>query len=144
MDSSHVGSFYSPNSTKVNQIMDHMCGPDVFDQGFNQLPLMIKYIQACKDECYGVYFHEDENGTSSSSIMTYTIYTNSMKLSTDQRYITDSLQPAFSRMIRLRAISLRADIGLLLSALHFRIAFVSEVSGVTAFHRCRPYRIERR
>lgn len=104
MDPPYSGTFYSPNSSQVNQVMEHICGPEVFDQGFHQLSLMIKYLQACKEECYGVHFHinaddvsNDVEGNSTSSIMTYTIYTNHMKLDTKQRYITDSLHLSFTR-----------------------------------------------
>lgn len=109
MDPPYSGTFYSPNSSRVNQVMEHICGPEVFDQGFHQLSLMIKYLEACKEDCYGVHFHVDSeeavnstnegNGrNTSASIMSYTIYTNHMKLDTEQRYITDSVHLSFSRM----------------------------------------------
>lgn len=110
MDPPYGGTFYSPNSSQVNQVMEHICGSDVFDQGFQQPQLMIKYLQACKEDCYGVHFHvnddkdpsddvNDNDGNKTSSIMTYTIYTNHMKLDTKQRYITDSLHLSFTREI---------------------------------------------
>ncbi|KAL9874746.1 phospholipid-transporting ATPase ABCA3-like isoform 2-T2 [Glossina fuscipes fuscipes] len=89
----HSQTFYSPNTTEVNTFITKMCGVDKHIKRFSHPQIMVKHIEECKEYCVGVYFH---NFTSSRPLE-YTIYTNRMKLKTEQRYVTDSLGSSYSQ-----------------------------------------------
>lgn len=70
-----------------------MCGVNKHIKRFSHPQIMVKHIEECTEYCVGVYFHKFE----STRPLKYTIYTNRMKLKTEQRYVTDNLGSSYSR-----------------------------------------------
>lgn len=74
--------------------MEQICGNDLHIQSFSHRETLRKAVEECRERCEGVYieFPKDNGKT-----LKYTIFTNRMKIRTDQRYVTDSLDASFSR-----------------------------------------------
>uniref|UniRef100_A0A1B0A5P0 ABC transporter domain-containing protein n=1 Tax=Glossina pallidipes TaxID=7398 RepID=A0A1B0A5P0_GLOPL len=89
----HSQTFYSPNTTEVNNFITKMCGVNKHIKRFSHPQIMVKHIEECTEYCVGVYFHEFV----STRPLKYTIYTNRMKLKTEQRYVTDNLGSSYSQ-----------------------------------------------
>ncbi|XP_037819690.1 ATP-binding cassette sub-family A member 3 [Lucilia sericata] len=90
----HKQTFYAPDTPEVVTFMEQICGSDLNIQTFSHRETMMKTIEECKERCEGVYFEFPKVG---EKTLKYTIYTNRMKLRTDQRYVTDSLDTSFSQ-----------------------------------------------
>lgn len=94
MDVGYKQTFYAPDTPEVVAFIDQICGKDLNIKSFSHREIMIKTIEECKEKCEGVYFELPKSGLKS---LKYTIYTNRIKLRTDLRYVTDSLDTSFSR-----------------------------------------------
>lgn len=87
-------SFYAPDTPEVVALMEEICGSDLNIIKFSHRETMMKTIEECKERCEGVYFEVPKAG---EKTIKYTIYTNRMKIRTDRKYVTDSLDESFSR-----------------------------------------------
>uniref|UniRef100_A0A1A9V1P9 ABC transporter domain-containing protein n=1 Tax=Glossina austeni TaxID=7395 RepID=A0A1A9V1P9_GLOAU len=89
----HSQTFYSPNTTEVNSFITKICGVNKHIKRFSHPQVMVKHIEECTEYCMGIYFHK----FISTGPLKYTIYTNRMKLKTEQRYVTDNLGSSYSQ-----------------------------------------------
>ncbi|TMW41369.1 hypothetical protein DOY81_013551 [Sarcophaga bullata] len=87
-------TFYAPDTHEVFAFIEEICGSDLNIKSFSHRETMMTAIEECKERCEGVYFQLPTNG---EHRINYTIYTNRIKLRTDQRYVTDTLDASFSR-----------------------------------------------
>lgn len=76
--------------------MEQKCGVNMNIKSFAHRETMVKAIEECKENCVGVYFEFPSEAQQTKRIQ-YTIYTNRMKLPTDQQYVTDRLDATYSR-----------------------------------------------
>ena len=90
----HTQTFYAPDTPEVRAFMEEICGSDLNIKLFSHRETIMTAIEECKERCEGVYFELPINGGNG---INYTIYTNRIKLRTDQRYVTDTLDASFSR-----------------------------------------------
>ncbi|XP_075151288.1 engulfment ABC Transporter in the ovary isoform X2 [Haematobia irritans] len=88
-------TFFSPDTPEVINFMEQKCGSIGEMKGFAHVEAMVKTVEECKENCVGVHFKfPSKDG---EKTLEYTIYTNRMKLSPKEHYVTDSLDGSFSQ-----------------------------------------------
>lgn len=91
----HRQTFYGPDTPEVNSFMEEICGNSLNIKSFSHRETMMTAIEECKERCEGVYFELPSNDDK----INYSIYTNRIKLRTDQKYVTDTIDGSFSRKL---------------------------------------------
>ncbi|XP_013113812.2 ATP-binding cassette sub-family A member 2 [Stomoxys calcitrans] len=90
-------TFFAPETPEVINFMEQKCGSAVEMKGFAHVEAMVKTVEECKENCVGVHFRFPQKSEGGNKTLEYIIYTNRVRLSPKERYVTDSVDGSFSQ-----------------------------------------------